>query len=96
MGTAVCEAVEGAGDLALAGRADPALGMSLAEELGDVDVVVDFTRPDTAAANAVACVRAGVHVVVGTSGWTSPPSRDSIPTRPPTSCSARISPSARC
>jgi 4-hydroxy-tetrahydrodipicolinate reductase len=32
-------------------------------------VVVDFTRPDTALENARACVRAGVHVVVGTTGW---------------------------
>jgi 4-hydroxy-tetrahydrodipicolinate reductase len=30
---------------------------------------VDFTRPDTALENARACVRAGVHVVVGTTGW---------------------------
>jgi 4-hydroxy-tetrahydrodipicolinate reductase len=34
-----------------------------------VDVVVDFTRPDTALANALACVAAGVHVVVGTTGF---------------------------
>jgi 4-hydroxy-tetrahydrodipicolinate reductase len=69
MGQAVCAAVEAADDMTLAGRADPALGVALADILGDCDVVVDFTRPDTALENARACVRAGVHAVVGTSGW---------------------------
>jgi 4-hydroxy-tetrahydrodipicolinate reductase len=69
MGQTVCAAVEGADDMILAGRADPALGVDLSDVLGDVDVVVDFTRPDTALENARACVRAGVHAVVGTSGW---------------------------
>ena len=55
--------------MALTGRADPALGTSLADVLGDADVVVDFTRPDTALANALECVAAGVHVVIGTSGF---------------------------
>jgi 4-hydroxy-tetrahydrodipicolinate reductase len=69
MGQTVCEAVEGADDMVLAGRADPALGVELEDVLGDVDVVVDFTQPDTALENARACVRAGVHAVVGTTGW---------------------------
>src|SRR3954464_15432657 len=69
MGQTVCEAVEGAEDMALAGRADPALGVELAEILGGCEVVVDFTVPETASANARACVRAGVHAVVGTTGW---------------------------
>jgi 4-hydroxy-tetrahydrodipicolinate reductase len=69
MGQAVCAAVEGADDLVLTGRADPALGTTLADVLGDADVVVDFTRPDTALANALECVGAGVHVVIGTSGF---------------------------
>jgi len=69
MGQAVCAAVEAADDMTLAGRADPALGVALADILGDCDVVVDFTRPDTALENARACMRAGVHAVVGTSGW---------------------------
>ncbi len=69
MGEAVCEAVEGAGDMALAGRADPALGVELAEVLGDADVLVDFTVPDTALANVRACLEAGVHAVVGTTGF---------------------------
>jgi 4-hydroxy-tetrahydrodipicolinate reductase len=73
MGQAVCAAVEGADDMTLAGRADPALGVELHEILGDCDVVVDFTRPDTALENARTCMRAGVHAVVGTSGWDPAP-----------------------
>lgn len=75
MGQTVCRAVEGAQDMVLAGRADPALDVELAEILGDVDVVVDFTRPDTATENALACVRAGVHVVIGTSSFDLEPLR---------------------
>ena len=69
MGATVCEAVEGADDMVLAGKADPALGVALADILDDVDVVVDFTHPDQATANALACVQAGVHVVIGTSSF---------------------------
>ncbi|MCK8215255.1 hypothetical protein LW982_17870, partial [Erwinia amylovora] len=36
--------------------------------LPDADVVVDFTRPDQVAGNALECLEAGVHVVIGTSG----------------------------
>ena len=69
MGEAVCQAVESAEDLKLTGRADPALGSGIADVLGNADVVVDFTRPDTALDNVQACLEAGVHAVVGTSGW---------------------------
>jgi 4-hydroxy-tetrahydrodipicolinate reductase len=69
MGEAVCEAVEAADDLVLAGRADPALDVALGSILGDVDVVVDFTTPDAAPGNARECVAAGVNAVVGTTGF---------------------------
>jgi 4-hydroxy-tetrahydrodipicolinate reductase len=69
MGQAVCAAVEGAPDMQLAGRADPLLGTTLAEALGNAQVLVDFTRPDTARENVLACARAGVHAVVGTTGF---------------------------
>jgi len=69
MGQAVCEAVEGAEDTELVAAADPALGVELAEVLGGADVVVDFTTPDTALDNARACLEAGVHAVVGTTGF---------------------------
>ena len=75
MGATVCDAVLGADDMELTGRADPALGTTLAEVLPDADVVVDFTRPDTALANAQACVAAGVHVVIGTTGFDIEPLR---------------------
>jgi 4-hydroxy-tetrahydrodipicolinate reductase len=75
MGQAVVAAVQGADDMQLTGRADPALGTTLAEVLGDADVVVDFTRPDTALANALECVEAGVHVVIGTTGFDIEPLR---------------------
>ena len=75
MGQTVCTAVEEAADMTLSGRADPALGVALADILADCDVVVDFTRPDTALDNVRACVRAGVHAVVGTTGWDPAPLR---------------------
>ena len=68
MGQTVCEAVEGADDMALVGRADPLLDTALVDVLGDADVVVDFSTPDSALANARHCLEAGVHCVMGTSG----------------------------
>jgi 4-hydroxy-tetrahydrodipicolinate reductase len=82
VGAAVCEAVENAEDMELTGRADPRLGAALADILGDCDVVVDFTTPDAALDNALACVRAGVHAVVGTTGWDPEPLRDFGPHPP--------------
>jgi 4-hydroxy-tetrahydrodipicolinate reductase len=76
MGSTVCEAVDGAADMELVGRADPALGVSLQEVLGAAEVVVDFSRPDTALDNALACLAAGVHVVVGTTGFDLQPLRE--------------------
>ena len=70
MGETVCRAVSGAQDMELVGRADPALGVSLAEVLAErPDVLVDFTIPSTALANAGQAVAAGVHVVIGTTGY---------------------------
>ena len=69
MGQTVCGAVEGAEDMELAGRADPALGTPLEEVLGDADVAVDFSTPDAVVDNARACLAAGVHAVIGTTGF---------------------------
>jgi 4-hydroxy-tetrahydrodipicolinate reductase len=69
MGTTVCAAVQGADDMELTGRADPALDTQLADVLGGADVLVDFTIPATAVRNAREAVAAGVHVVIGTSGF---------------------------
>ena len=69
MGQTVCKAVEAAPDMELTGRADPALNTPLADVLDDVDVLVDFTVPTSAVANAREAVAAGVHVVIGTTGF---------------------------
>jgi 4-hydroxy-tetrahydrodipicolinate reductase len=68
MGQTVCSAVEGADDMALVGRADPLLNVTLADVLGDADVVVDFSTPDSALQNARICLDSGVHCVMGTTG----------------------------
>jgi 4-hydroxy-tetrahydrodipicolinate reductase len=67
MGLEVGRAVEAAPDLDLAGRYD------VGDELGDLtgaQVAVDFTVPDATLDNVLHCIAAGVHVVVGTTGWT--------------------------
>jgi 4-hydroxy-tetrahydrodipicolinate reductase len=69
MGKTVCHAVENAEDMRLSGRADPALGCTVAEALRDAEVLVDFTVPDTAVDHAQQALAAGVHVVIGTTGF---------------------------
>ena len=69
MGQTVCRAVEGAADLELTGRADPALDARIQAVLEKADVLVDFTVPTSAVANAREAVAAGVHVVIGTTGF---------------------------
>ena len=70
MGQTVCAAVEGAEDLELVARADPRLGRSVSDALGErPEVMVDFTVPESALANAREAVAAGVHVVIGTTGF---------------------------
>jgi 4-hydroxy-tetrahydrodipicolinate reductase len=78
MGQTVCAAVSGADDMELTGRADPALDTPLSAVLGDADVVVDFTQPDQAVGNASEAARAGVHVVIGTTGWDEAALRDAL------------------
>jgi 4-hydroxy-tetrahydrodipicolinate reductase len=68
MGQTVCDAVEGAEDMALVGRADPLLKTALTDVVGDADVVVDFSTPASALDNARMCLEAGVHCVMGTTG----------------------------
>ena len=68
MGETTCRAVDDAHDMELSGRADPVLDTTVADVLPHADVMVDFTRPDTARENVRAALDAGVHVVVGTTG----------------------------
>ena len=53
---------------AFLGERESASGIN-ATTLGDADVAVEFTQPDAAVANITASLRAGVPVVVGTTGW---------------------------
>ena len=69
MGATVVNAVESADDLTLSGKADPAFKTPLADVLGDAEVVVDFSVPATALENVKDCLAAGVHVVVGPTGF---------------------------
>ena len=70
MGATVCRAVEHAPDMELAARADPTLGSSVADALSTgPDVLVDFTIPSTVVENAKQAAGAGVHVVIGTTGF---------------------------
>jgi 4-hydroxy-tetrahydrodipicolinate reductase len=72
MGQTVCVAVDGADDMELVGKADPALGTNLPDVIDEArpDVVVDFSIPDTVFDNAMLCLARGVHVVVGATGMT--------------------------
>lgn len=68
MGAEVCRAVDEADDLHLAAAVD--LGDPFDRlTRGGVDVAVDFTTPDAVMANVEACIDAGIHVVVGTTGF---------------------------
>jgi 4-hydroxy-tetrahydrodipicolinate reductase len=75
MGATVCAAVAGDPDLQLAGAVDPthlgeqAEGVTITEQMPDVDVVVDFTVVDAARANVLWAAERGVHAVVGTTGF---------------------------
>jgi 4-hydroxy-tetrahydrodipicolinate reductase len=77
MGQTVCAAVEGADDLQLAGRADPALGVAVADVL-DADVLVDFSLGPHVVPNAKLATGAGVHVVIGATGWDEAELRDAV------------------
>jgi 4-hydroxy-tetrahydrodipicolinate reductase len=69
MGETVCGAVEGADGMELVARADPRLDIKLIDVLGDADVMVDFTTADAAPVNVSDAIEAGVHAVVGSTGF---------------------------
>jgi 4-hydroxy-tetrahydrodipicolinate reductase len=92
MGKTVCEAVSGAEDMELVGRADPLLGSTLVQFLPDADVVVDFTTPDVALGNALAAIEAGVHVVIGTTGFDPAPLAGTRPADPRRRANVLIAP----
>ena len=65
MGSEVVRAVSAAPDLQLG----PAYDVGDALDLTGVDVVVDFTHPSAVMGNLQAAIAAGVHCVVGTTGF---------------------------
>jgi 4-hydroxy-tetrahydrodipicolinate reductase len=71
MGATVCAAVDAAQDMELVARADPAIGVSVQEAVAAhrPDVLVDFSVPATVVDNIRTALAAGVHVVVGTTGF---------------------------
>lgn len=66
MGRTVCDAVASADDMELVAQVDLGDDLSLVDSC---DVVVDFTAPDVVMQTVAHCIPAGVHVVVGTSGF---------------------------
>jgi 4-hydroxy-tetrahydrodipicolinate reductase len=67
MGAEVCRAVESAEDLELVAAIDLGDDRSAAEK---AEVMVDFTHPDAVMDNISWCIDHGIHVVVGTTGFT--------------------------
>ncbi|MBY6362155.1 4-hydroxy-tetrahydrodipicolinate reductase [Rhodococcoides corynebacterioides] len=68
VGTAVCEAVEAAPDTTLVARVDKGDRLESLAEQG-ASVVVDFTHPDVVMDNLEYLIGAGIHAVVGTTGF---------------------------
>ncbi|MDO5092790.1 MAG: 4-hydroxy-tetrahydrodipicolinate reductase [Propionibacteriaceae bacterium] len=67
MGSEVRRAVEAAPGLEVVG------GVDLSEsrdQVGQAQVVVDFTHPDAVMENIAWCVERGIHMVIGTTGFT--------------------------
>jgi 4-hydroxy-tetrahydrodipicolinate reductase len=70
MGRTTAAAVEAAPDMELVATVDPRLGgQTLEDALETADVVVDFTQPEAVLGNVRLAVKAGVHCVVGTTGF---------------------------
>ncbi len=59
-----------AGEVAGIGRLDIAVVDSLAQVIGNIDVLIDFTRPEVTLANLAICQKAGRRMVIGTTGFT--------------------------
>lgn len=69
MGSEAVQAVEAADDMELA------VALDRDDDLADLtrsgaEVAVDLTHPDAVMGNLEHCVAAGIHAVVGTTGWT--------------------------
>lgn len=69
MGSQVCRAVEGADDLELVAALDAGDDLRCLVSSG-AQAVVDFTTPSSVMGNLEFCIEAGLHTVVGTTGFT--------------------------
>jgi 4-hydroxy-tetrahydrodipicolinate reductase len=69
MGSTSCRAVQDAAGMQLVAQLD--VGDDVAAGVAGADVAVVFSVPDVAVEHTLGCVRAGVHAVVGTTGWTA-------------------------
>ena len=74
MGQAVTKAVEDAEDMSLVARIDVNNGQFAtikdAKDSVDIDILVDFTQPQSVYENALYCLSNGINIVVGTTGLT--------------------------
>src|SRR5690349_15957645 len=71
MGAEVVRAVEAAKDMEVVSAIDADDPLSSLVD-ANVQVVVDFTHPDVVMDNLAFCIDAGIHCVVGTSGFDQP------------------------
>ncbi|PKQ25797.1 MAG: 4-hydroxy-tetrahydrodipicolinate reductase [Actinobacteria bacterium HGW-Actinobacteria-4] len=69
MGTTVVQAIEAADDMTLVAALDEGDDIAQASQ-SKAHVAVDFTIPSSTEANVHALIDAGIHAVVGTTGWT--------------------------
>jgi len=74
MGQEVVKAVTNSADMQLTAKIDIYNGdfssIQDAKQSADIDVLVDFTQPDTIYENAKYCLSNGINIVVGTTGLT--------------------------
>jgi len=68
VGSEVCRAVEAEPDTELVGAVDVGDDLAILEA-GGAEVAVDFTHPDAVMDNLSHCLAAGIHAVVGTTGF---------------------------
>ena len=72
MGQEVIKAVQAAEDMALVARIDINNGQFAtikdAKDSVDIDILVDFTQPESIYENALYCLNNGINIVIGTTG----------------------------
>lgn len=69
MGTAMSAGIEATDGMELVARLDAGDEITV-DSLNGAEVAIEFTRPDSTLGNVLALIDAGVHCVVGTTGWT--------------------------